>query len=278
MELGVSTIELLLLVGALLAAGLLTGFMSGLLGIGGGGILVPLLYEVFGFLNVDPAIRMHLTLGTSLAVIIPTSLRSFATHRSKGGVDNDFLWRIGPYMVLGVIAGSVAAGIVTSNELKWVWVIFGGLLALKLALGRDDWRLGEQFPKPPWVEVYGVVTGLASVLMSIAGGSFVVAFMTLYNKPLIQAVATSAGLGPFVAIPGAVGFVIAGWGNSLTPDYSLGFVNVVAAAMIVPASLVAAPIGVRLAHGLPKRKLELAFAAFMAIAATRFALSLLGVV
>lgn len=277
MALDISASELMLLAGALLAAGLLTGFMSGLLGIGGGGILVPVLYEAFGAIGVDPSIRMHMALGTSLAVIIPTSLRSFMAHREKGSVDTTILWRLGPTLVLGVITGTVFAGIVSSSALKWIWVIFGGLLALKLALGRDDWRLGDDMPKKPWVEVYGFFAGFISVLMSIAGASFLVAYMTLYNRPLIQAVATSAGLGPLVSIPGVVGFVIAGWGNTLTPEFSLGFVNLLGAAIIIPASVFAAPVGVRLAHGLPKRSLELAFAAFMAVAATRFALSLAGI-
>jgi uncharacterized membrane protein YfcA len=218
---------------------------------------------------------MHLALGTSLAVIIPTSLRSFYSHRAKGGVDTALLWRLGPWMVLGVIFGTLYASSSTGDGLKWIWVIFGNLLALKLALGRDDWRLGNDLPTPPVVEIYGLLVGFVAVLMSIAGGSFIVAFMTLYNRPLLQAVATSAGLGPMVAIPGALGLAIAGWGHPLLPPMSLGYVNVLGAAVIIPASVLAAPIGVSMAHGLPKRKLELLFAAFMAAVAMRFAVSLI---
>lgn len=275
MEVDVSVGGLLMLAGALIAAGLVTGFLSGLLGIGGGGVLVPVLYETFGIIGVDPSIRMHLALGTSLAVIIPTSLRSFYSHRAKGGVDTALLWRLGPWMVLGVVFGTLYASSSTGDGLKWIWVIFGNLLALKLALGRDDWRLGNDLPKPPVVEIYGLLVGFVAVLMSIAGGSFIVAFMTLYNRPLLQAVATSAGLGPMVAIPGALGLAIAGWGHPLLPPMSLGYVNVLGAAVIIPASVLAAPIGVSMAHGLPKRKLELLFAAFMAAVAMRFAVSLI---
>ena len=275
MEVDVSVGGLLMLAGALIAAGLVTGFLSGLLGIGGGGVLVPVLYETFGIIGVDPSIRMHLALGTSLAVIIPTSLRSFYSHRAKGVLDTALLWRLGPWMVLGVIFGTLYASSSTGDGLKWIWVIFGNLLALKLALGRDDWRLGNDLPKPPVVEIYGLLVGFVAVLMSIAGGSFIVAFMTLYNRPLLQAVATSAGLGPMVAIPGALGLAIAGWGHPLLPPMSLGYVNVLGAAVIIPASVLAAPIGVSMAHGLPKRKLELLFAAFMAAVAMRFAVSLI---
>jgi len=275
MEVDLTVGGLLILAGALVAAGLVTGFLSGLLGIGGGGILVPVLYETFGIIGVDPSIRMHLALGTSLAVIIPTSLRSFYSHRAKGGVDTALLWRLGPWMVLGVVFGTLYASSSTGDGLKWIWVIFGNLLALKLALGRDDWRLGNDLPTPPVVEIYGLLVGFVAVLMSIAGGSFIVAFMTLYNRPLLQAVATSAGLGPMVAIPGALGLAIAGWGHPLLPPMSLGYVNVLGAAVIIPASVLAAPIGVSMAHGLPKRKLELLFAAFMAAVAMRFAVSLI---
>lgn len=278
MALDVTAAGFLMLAVALIGAGLLTGFMSGLLGIGGGGILVPVLYETFGAVGVDPAIRMHVALGTSLAVILPTSIRSFLLHRAKGGVDGAILWRLAPFMITGVIAGSLYAGTVSSSGLKWVWVIFGSLLALKLALGRDDWRLGDDVPKWPGVELYGLVVGFVSVLMSIAGASFIVAFMTLYNRPLIQAVATSAGLGPMVAIPGAIGFLFVGWGHPDLPPFSLGFVNVLGAAIIIPASLLAAPVGVSLAHGISKRRLEVAFACFMALVSMRFAASLAGLI
>ena len=275
MGIEVSVSELFVLAAALLAAGLLTGFLSGLLGIGGGGILVPVLYETFGIVGVDDSIRMHMALGTSLAVIIPTSTRSFVLHRAKGGVDMALLKRLAPWMVMGVIIGTVFAGFASSNELKWVWVIFGSLLGLKLALGRDDWRLGDDVPKPPGVEIYGLVVGFVSVLMSIAGASFVIAFLTLYGRPLLDAVATSAGLGPLVSIPGAIGFAIAGWNDPLVPPYSAGYINLLGAALIIPASLLSAPAGVRLAHGLPKRGLELAFAAFLFLVAMRFLMSLL---
>lgn len=267
-----------LLVAGLLVAGLAAGFLTGLLGIGGGGVLVPVLFETFGALGVDPSIQMHMAVGTSLAAIVPTSIRAFFLHRAKGGVNMAFLKRLAPWMVAGVILGTMFAGVVSSDGLKWIWVIFGGLLALKLALGRDDWRLGDDLPAPPIVEIYGLLVGFVAVLMSIAGASFIVAFMTLYNQPLLQAVATSAGLGPLVSIPGVIGFMIAGWGHPGTPPLSIGFVNILGAAVIVPASIMAAPLGVRVAHGLPKRQLELAFAAFMALVSTRFLLSLLGIV
>lgn len=260
---------------ALVLAGALTGFVAGLLGVGGGGILVPVLYETFTFMEVDPTIRMHLALGTSLAVILPTSLRSFAAHRAKGGVDMALLKRIAPWLVAGVVFGTIIASSVDSRILKAIWVVFGGALAMKMAFGRAEWRLGEDLPKPPWVEVFSFCVGVVSVLMSIAGAVFVVAYLTLYNRPLLPSVSTSSGLGPLVAIPGMIGFLAGGWGEPNLPPGSLGFVNLIGAAVIIPASVLLAPVGAKLAHGVSKRTLEKIFAVFLALVALRFAVSLL---
>lgn len=267
---------ILVMVVALVLAGALTGFVAGLLGVGGGGILVPVLYETFTFMGVDPAIRMHLALGTSLAVILPTSLRSFAAHRVKGSVDMALLKRIAPWLVAGVVFGTVIASSVDSRILKAIWVVFGGALAIKMAFGRESWRLGDDLPKAPWVEVFSFLVGVVSVLMSIAGAVFVVTYLTLYNRPLLPSVSTASGLGPLVAIPGMIGFIIGGWGEPTLPPTSLGYVNLLGAAVIIPASVLMAPVGAKLAHGVSKRTLEKIFAVFLALVAIRFAVSLMG--
>lgn len=259
---------------ALLAAGLVVGFLSGLLGIGGGGILVPVLYETFTALDVDPSIRMHMALGTSLAVIVPTSLRSFMAHRAKGAVDGAAIRRMGPWVVAGVLLGVVVIDMASGTALKWVWVVFGSLLAAKMAFGRDNWQLGSDLPKPPRLEIYSVGIGLVSVLMSIGGAAFIVSLLTLYGRSILQAVATSSGFGPLIAIPGVIGLVWAGWGHPGLPPMSLGFVSVVGAAVIISASVLAAPWGVRLGHGIPRRTLELVFAAFLTVIVSRFLISL----
>lgn len=275
MDIGISSAGLGMLAVALLSAGMVVGFLSGLLGIGGGGVLVPVLYETFGALGVDPAIRMHMALGTSLAVIVPTSLRSFAAHRSRGVVDWKALRRIGPWIVIGVLLGVIFADMSSGTALKWVWVVFGSILSAKMALGRDDWKLGSDLPKPPTLEFYSVGVGIVSVLMSIGGAAFIVSMLTLYGRNMLQAVATSSGIGPLIAIPGVIGFVWAGWGHSGLPPLSLGFVSLLGAGLIIPASVLAAPLGVRLAHGISRRKLELAFSLFLAVVVVRFLVSLL---
>jgi uncharacterized membrane protein YfcA len=143
-------------------------------------------------------------------------------------------------------------------------------------LGRDDWRLGAHLPKSSALEATAGAIGLLSALMSIGGGMFVVSLLTLYAMPIHAAVATSSGFGPVISIPGTIGYIWAGLGVPGRPPLSLGYVNALGVALIVPTSLLAVPWGVSLAHSFPKRRLELAFATFVALVATRFLFSLVG--
>ena len=271
----VSPGELAALIGALLAAGFATGLLAGMLGIGGGGILVPVLYEVFGSLGIDEAARMHLAVGTSLAVIVPTSLRSFAGHRARGAVDMDLVRSMALPVVAGVGLGAVLARYANEAVLKGIWVAAASLVSLKLFLGRQDWRLGEAIPGQPFRAIYGGFVGLLSTLMSIGGGVFITALMTFYGHPIQRAIATSSAFGPIIAIPGALGFIWAGWHAAGLPPGSLGYVSLVGALLIIPTSVLAAPLGVRLAHGISRRRLELAFATFLAVVGARFLFSLI---
>jgi uncharacterized membrane protein YfcA len=273
---GIPAGELVLLVAALIVAGLVAGFLAGLLGIGGGGVLVPVLYEVFRILDVDPTIRMHMVLGTTLAIIAPTSLKSFAGHRAKGSVDLALLKRVAPWIVLGVVVGILTAKASSGTFLKWVWVISAGLVSLKMALGREDWRISDELPPRPWPEIAAGVIGFISTLMSIGGATFVVPLLTLYGRSILSAVATASGIGPLIALPGVIGFAWAGWGAPGLPPLSVGFVSLVGMAIVAPLSVYAAPYGVRLAHNIPRRWLELAFAAFLASVSIRFLIALLG--
>jgi len=276
MAFGLSVGDLALLAAGLLAAGLVAGFLAGLLGIGGGGVLVPVLYEVFRILDVDPAIRMHVVLGTTLAIILPTSLKSFAAHRARGSVDIALLKRVAPFVVLGVVFGTLAAKASSGDVLKWVWVCAAGFVSLKMALGREDWKISDHLPPSPWPQLGALGVGFISTLMSIGGATFVVPLLTLFGKPILQAVSTAAGVGPLIALPGVIGFAWAGWGVAGLPAGSIGFVNLLGMAIVAPVSVWAAPYGVRIAHRVPRRTLELAFAAFLATIATRFLIDLLG--
>lgn len=275
MDLGVPAGELALLLGALLAAGFATGLLAGLLGIGGGGILVPVLYELFGTLGVDETIRMHLAVGTSLAVIIPTSLRSFAAHRARGAVDLAILKSMALPVIAGVCLGAALARYSNEAVLKTIWIVAATLMSGRLYFGQRGFQLGDEIPGNPYRALYGGFIGLISTLMSIGGGAFVTAMMTLYGRSIHNAVATSSGFGPLIAIPGTLGFMWAGWHAAGLPPGSLGYVSLLGALLIVPTSVLAAPLGVRLAHGISRRKLELAFATFLMLVSLRFLLSLL---
>ncbi len=270
MILGMPLSEVVWLVGVLLAAGLVTGILAGMLGIGGGGILVPILFEVFASIGVDESVRMHLCVGTSLAVIMPTSLRSFYAHKAKGAVDMDIIRSFVIPVVAGVCLGVLVARFSNESVLKAVWAGAATAFSFKLYLGGDKWRLGDTIPGNPLRAIYGIFLGLVSTLMSIGGGAFITMMMTLYGRTIHQAVATSSGFGPMIAIPGTIGFIWAGLGATGLPVGSIGYVNILGAAVIASVSVLAAPLGVRLAHGISRRNLELAFATFLAIVAVRF--------
>lgn len=273
---GLPLAEVVVLVGALVLAGLAVGYLAGLLGIGGGGIAVPILYEVFRTLGVADEVRMHLAVGTSLAVILPTSLRSFSLHRQRGAVDMEVLRTIGPGVLAGVATGILVARQVDGTVLKIVFVIVAYLMAAKLLAGADSWRLGTEYPGQGVRLSVGVVTGLASTLNGIGGGAFITSFMTLYGRPMLKALATAAGVGPIIALPGVLGYVWAGYGREALPFGALGYVSLVGVALVVPSSLLAAGWGVRSAHRFSRPTLERAFAAFMLVVGTRFLWSLAG--
>ncbi|MEO0618733.1 MAG: sulfite exporter TauE/SafE family protein, partial [Pseudomonadota bacterium] len=197
---------------ALSLAGLFMGFIAGLFGIGGGGVLVPVLYEVFGALGVSSNVRMHLAVGTSLAIIIPTSFRSYLTHRAAGAVDTDIVRAMAITVVVGVLLGAVIARFAEANVLKAVWAVVGMMLSAKFLFARESWRLGEKIPGTLWLRVYGLLTGVISALMSIGGGAFISGMMTLYGRTIHQGIATASAFGPMIAVPGMLGFIWAGWG------------------------------------------------------------------
>jgi uncharacterized protein len=234
------------------------------------------LYEVFGLFDIDADVRMHLALGTTMAIIVPISLRSFAGHRAKGLVDIELLKRIAPYIVTGVVLGSITAKYASADALKWVWVTAATCIAIKMAIGREDWHIAKQLPPSPWPQIGAFVVGFISTLMSIGGAIFIVTLLTLYGRSILQAVSTAAGVGPLIAIPGVIGYIWAGWNVGGLPPLSVGYVNVLAALIVAPVSVWATPHGVRLAHYVPRRVLELAFAAFLASISIRFLIDLLG--
>ena len=280
---GLDVSELIELALLLIAVGALSGFLAGLFGIGGGAVLVPVFYECFRLAGVPLEVRMPLCVGTSLAVIIPTSIRSAHAHYLRGAVDMDVLKAWWWTIVLGVVAGSVIARYAPEQLFKYVFVVVAWSAAARLLLARDTWKFGEEMPTGFFMRAFGFCIGLLATLMGVGGGLFSNLLMTLYGRPIHQAVATSAALGVLVSIPGAIGYVYAGWPvaahypqvAALQLPLALGYVSLVGAILVIPTSLLTAPLGVRCAHAMAKRTLEVAFGSYMFIVGGRFVISLL---
>jgi uncharacterized membrane protein YfcA len=280
---GLNPAELLELALMLVAVGALSGFFAGLFGIGGGAVLVPVFYECFRLAGVPLEVRMPLCIGTSLAIIIPTSIRSFRAHYARGAVDMDVLKSWWLPIMIGVVAGSVTARYAPERLFKIVFVMVAWSAAARLLLARDNWKFGDEMPKGPLMRFYGFVVGLLSTLMGVGGGLFSNLLMTFYGRPIHRAIATSSALAVLISIPGALGYIYAGWPAAARyPDvaalqlpFAIGYVSLIGAILVMPTSLLIAPLGVRAAHALSKRKLEMAFGVYLFIVGSRFVISLL---
>jgi uncharacterized protein len=264
--------ELAWLVLAVIAAGVATGLLAGVFGVGGGGVVVPVLFEIFRLYGVPDAVRMQLCIGTSLAIILPTAWRSYRAHQARGAVIPEVmrLWTVP--LVVGVLVGSAIAGVAESSAVfKLAFIAIAAIIVAKMWFVSDRWHLAEDLPSAPVMRAYGFAIGLGSSLMGISGGSPATLVLTLYGKPIHNAVATSAGVGMPLAIAGTIGYIAAGLPHMAElPSLSLGFVSLIAVAAIAPLSAWIAPFGARLAHALPRRWLEIGFGAFLALVAARF--------
>jgi uncharacterized membrane protein YfcA len=280
---GLNASELSELALLLIAVGALSGFLAGVFGIGGGAILVPVFYECFRLAGVPLEVRMPLCIGTSLAIIIPTSISSFRAHYLRGAVDMKILRAWWLPVVVGVIAGSVTARYAPERLFKIVFVMVAYSAATRLLLARATWKFGDDLPRGPLMKAYGFVVGLLSTLMGIGGGLFSNLLMTFYGRPIHQAVATSSALAVLISIPGALGYVYAGWPAAarypeiaaLQLPFAIGYVSLIGAVLVMPTSLLTAPLGVRAAHAMSKRTLEMAFGCYLLIVGSRFVISLL---
>jgi uncharacterized membrane protein YfcA len=276
MFLGVGLNEILWLASAIVIGGLITGILAGLFGIGGGAVIVPVLYEVFRVLGVPEEVRMQLCVGTSIAIIVPTSIRSYLAHRAKGLVIPRVirLWALPA--VIGVACGAAIAAFAPPAVFKIAFVLIAGFIATKFLFAGDRWNLGDNLPGTVPMTLYGFGIGLAGSLMGVSGGSLSNIVLTLYGKPIHNAVATSSGLGVPITIVGTIGYMLAGLHDrALLPPLSLGFVSLIGVAVMAPVSSLAAPYGARFAHRLSRRTLEIVFSIFLVLVSLRFLVSLL---
>jgi uncharacterized membrane protein YfcA len=267
--------ELIWLAVAIMVGGAVTGMLAGLFGIGGGAVIVPVLFEVFRILGVPEEVRMQLCIGTSLAIIVPTTIRSYMAHRLMGEGIREVVRRWALPAVAGVAVGSVLAAFAPGAVFKAAFVLVASFIAIKLLFARDSWRLGDDLPGAPAMTAYGFAVGLCSSLMGVSGGSLANLVLTLYGRSIHNAVAISAGLGVPISIAGTIGYMVAGLKHqALLPPLSVGFVSLIGVLLMAPVSSFTALYGARLAHALSKRRLEVAFAVFLLAASLRFLISL----
>lgn len=268
-ELDWSPTYLAALAAGLLATGAVAGILAGLLGVGGGIVIVPILVYLFSLIGVPGDVAMHLAVGTSLATIIPTSLVSARSHHRRGAVDFSLLRLWAPCIFLGAAAGGVLAKFVDGSLLRSVFGCVALVVALNMA---SPWKLVLASALPGSGVVNWAISGaigLLSSLMGVGGGTLSVPTLTLFSVPVRHAVGTSAALGLAIAVPATAGFIWSGLDAPNRPPGSVGYVNVAAAILIFSATVLTAPQGAKLAHAINPRVLKLSFALFLGITAAQ---------
>ena len=251
-----------------LAAGALAGVLAGLLGIGGGLVIVPMLVFCFTLQGIPHEFIMHLALGTSMASIVFTSVSSFMAHHRRGAVNWTVVRRITPGIVLGTLLGTVIASSMTTNHLKVFFVIFLYYVAFQMLSNRKP-KPSRELPGLAGMFGVGNGIGIVSSLVGIGGGTVSVPFMVWCNVTLHNAIGTSAAIGFPIAVSGTIGYVLNGIVVAGLPNYSMGYIYIPALLGLVSASVFTAPLGVRLAHSLPVDRLKKVFAVLLIFVGTR---------
>ena len=257
---------------ALLAAGAGAGVLAGLLGIGGGIVLVPVLFELGRVYGVPAGINMHIAVASSLATIIPTSLASIRAHQRRGAVDWELFRSWGPAVAIGVMIGTLVASDLYSSTLAVIFGCVASFASLHLMFSSDHFRLADRLPASPLRELIGLVIGALSAMVGIGGGSLSVPTMAMCGIDIRKAVGTASAIGLVIAVVGTASFVLISYKHPQLPPLSLGYVNLAAFGLIAPVTILTAPLGARLAHALPTTGLRKIFAIFLLGAAIRLLL------
>jgi len=265
-------VDIIPLVLLLLSLGAVAGFLAGLLGVGGGIVLVPGLYYIFGSLQsqfgFDPAYLMHMSVATSLAIIVPTGSSSAFAHHKKGGVDFDLVKAIGGGIVIGVIVATWIAKGLDVQTMRMIFATALMIMACIMILGRSRFQAEDgEPPKQPKTSIAGLVIGTISTMIGIGGATLSVPYMSMHGIKMHRAVGTASALGLVISIPATIGFMIIGWNLDNLPPFSLGYVNALAWICIIPVSVMIAPLGAKAAHKISVRRLKITFAIFMIVVA-----------
>jgi uncharacterized membrane protein YfcA len=266
----ISNSDLITLITVLAISATVSGFMAGLLGVGGGIIMVPALYFAFETLNFDPSTIMHLSLGTSLAIIIPTSIMSTKTHMQYDAVDFKLIKSFGLFVAGGVLLGTVFASNLETPRLVLIFSAFAFCVGLFFIFFRE--KLGET-PRDIPLKIksfIGTCIGFISVPLGIGGGSISVPFMRLFGYSIRNAIGTSAALGFVISVVGAITMSFSGsMFDDVNSPLSIGYVNIPGFLVFVPVTMIMAPIGARLVHKIEKKLLSRIFGCFLIVIAIR---------
>ena len=251
------------------AASIIAGILAGLLGVGGGIVLVPVMFWILTAIRFPAELSMHMAVATSIATIAFTSVSSARAHHRRGAVDPALLRRWGPGLVLGALAGGLAARFVSPDGLRAIFGVIALGVAVNMALPRAL-VLRDSLPASAAAHgAMGATTGFLSALMGIGGGTLSVPILTAFSVATRRAVGTAAAFGFLIALPAAIGFMISGWTVPDRPPLSAGYVSLPAAALILPFTIGFAPLGARIAHAVDPVWIRRAFAVFLALTGLR---------
>lgn len=266
---GLSATALAELAAVAIGAGIVGGILAGLLGVGGGIVIVPALYIAMTLAGMDPDLAVKLAIGTSLTTIVFTSLASGWGHYRKGVIDTALLRLWAPFILIGVVLGSLLGGYVSGNLLIAVFATVALVVATEMILRKGPAKPEPKgFSKPVWA-AFGIFAGAVSAMMGIGGGTIGVPLLNFLGYDIRSAVGTSSAIGFLIGLPGAVIYALTGLGADNLPPFSIGYVNLLAAAIIIPLSTSFSQVGVKLAHTIPRRALRLAFGGFLLITSIR---------
>ncbi len=250
---------------ALLSTGVIAGLLAGLLGVGGGIVIVPVLYHVFTLLGIDETLKMHIAVGTSLATIVPTSIASSIAHYKKGNIDKNLVSQLIPGVLVGVIVGTYSSGLISSGALTIIFAVIALMVSGNMILGSKSFQISDRLPSRHGTTLIATCIGSLSALMGIGGGTLSVPILNAFKVPMHKAVGTGAALGILISIPGSAGFIYNGLGAENLPPLSIGYLNLIGFALITPTTMKMAPIGAEIGHKIDQNLLKKLFAVFLGL-------------
>ena len=257
----------LIYIACLTLAGLGSGFASGLFGVGGGIVRIPIFLFLWPYFDINPDIIMHLAAGTSLTLAIPSAIMASRAQYRAGKLDFSFLKTWVPGLILGVIIGLVIMRFTSSRFLEFVFATVIIIAAVQMLFLSDRYHLGNDVPGGYLKSILSLPVGLLSVMMGISGGTLTTPLLTAFRYPIHKCIALATAGGLFISVIGAAGSVINGYGKTGLPNYTIGYIDLLAVIIMLPTVMIAAPYGVKLANHLSKERLKRIFAVFMIIVA-----------